>query len=182
MSHHRSGAPTSGSTRPMVRRFAALGLVLVLLYYLVSSLSLIRELHQDVLWAQEVAVATETRAAAERTDLEERLDALQAELEAAREEVQALRQQLEDAGLSPVSLQDAPVAPEPVPAPGDTTQPAPEAPAAPSGSTAGNPAPPPADPAPEPAPIDPGAPVPAPTPQQSILGGTPLVCVGPICL
>lgn len=112
---HDLEAPERGGIRPWVRRFAALGLVLVVLYHLVSQGLLIRHLRDDLQEARHAAEAERELAARDRANLEAQLAVLQEDLTQARAEVEALRQQLIDAGLAPSVPVEPAGAPETAP-------------------------------------------------------------------
>jgi hypothetical protein len=172
-----------------VRRFAALGLVLVVLYYLVAQTLLIRNLSHELAQAEERTQIAREDATADRANLETRLDDLQTELESARSEVAALREQLIQAGLTPVT----PTAVQTAPGRDETATPAQQptgtvktAPRGAREATAPDPAPAPAvtTTKPQPQPAPPAAPNPAP--QAPAVPAAPTAPdvpdVGPLCV
>lgn len=168
---HDQEAPERGGVRPWVRRFAALGLLLMVLYYLVSQGLLIQHLRDDLAEARHAAEVERARAARDRAYLEAQLAALQADLTQARAEVDALRQQLVDAGLAPATPVEPAGGPETAPGSPGAQDGANAAQGPGNGPTEAVPGPPgPAGP-----PGPPGEPAQEPEDQ-------PLLCILTICL
>lgn len=93
-------------------RYGALGLVLLVLYYSLTSTLEVRELRHELARAQAETMEARDASSSERRDLLERLDILQVDLDAARAEVSVLREQLVSAGITPASNEVAPQSPK----------------------------------------------------------------------
>lgn len=99
--------PPQGRARRLAARWAALGLLLLTLYFMAWQTTTAIQLRDDLSDAQSATLIARERAQDDRTELNLRLDEVQDALDKAVEANRLLREQLTLAGLIPVVPEEA---------------------------------------------------------------------------